>query len=253
MASPDDLSLPEVPISLDISPLLSFQILSLDATLTLLSRCSPKTCNSDPMPSQLVKSVSTELAPAIQRIINGSLQNGNFPQRFKNAIVTPRLKKPSLNPDTCSSYRPVSNLSFLSKATERAASDQLTQHLQQHNLFEPLQSAYRPGHSTETAMIRVHDDICHAIGERKVVLLVLLDLSAAFDTVNHELLLSILARYKVGGTALQWFSSYLADRSQSLWSEALPQTLSGSVVVSHRGRSWDRHFSTCTLHLLESC
>jgi hypothetical protein len=99
---------------------------------------------------------------------------------------------------------------------ERAAADQLREHLERNQLLEPLQSAYRPGHSTETALVKIQNDICCALGERKVVLLVLLDLSAAFDTVNHELLLQTLSEHKVGNTAHDWFRSYLIEREQTV-------------------------------------
>ena len=207
-------SLSEMHLSGEVIPMSSFRALSIEETSRLISRTGTKTCGLDPMPTELVKRASEELTPIIQYIVNTSLQNGSFPQTFKKAIVTPRLKKSTADPASCSSYRPVSNLPFLSKVLERGAADQLTDHLESQNLCEPMQSAYRPLHSTETALVKIHDDICRAIGERKVVLLVLLDLSAAFDTVNHDLLLQILAKYKVGGTVLQWFKSYLSDREQ---------------------------------------
>ena len=87
-------------------------------------------------------------------------------------------------------------------------------YLSEHHLLEAHQSAYRPRHSTETALVRVQDDICRAFGDRQVILLVMLDLSAAFDTVNHQILLSILADMGICDLALQWFRSYLEKRKQ---------------------------------------
>ena len=210
----DDQILPELTVSDDVISLLLFEPLSIEDTKRLISRSASKTCDLDPVPTEWVKVASEELSPVIRSIANKSFRDGTFPSSFKRAIVIPRLKKSSLDPASCSNYRPVSNLCFLSKVLERAAADQLTRHLETQQLQEPLQSAYRTRHSTETAMVKVHDDICRAIGEGHVVLLVLLDLSAAFDTVSHELLLSTLSKYKIGGTALQWLKSYLADRDQ---------------------------------------
>lgn len=211
-----DHTLPEMTPIGNITPMLNFMHLGNEDVLALINHCSTKTCDLDPMPTQMVKSADRELVPVIKSIVNASLQSGMFPECLKHAIVTPRLKKPSLDPDVCANFRPVSNLSFLSKVLEKAVAEQLSHHLQRHKLFEPLQSAYRPLHSTETALVRVHDDICRAIGERKVVLLVMLDLSAAFDTVKHDLLLDILHNLGIRDTALQWFQSYLHNRDQAV-------------------------------------
>ena len=86
-------------------------------------------------------------------------------------------------------YRPVSNLEFMGKTIEHAVTTQLTQHISENNLMEPVQSAYRSGHSTETALVKVKADLLHAIDHQKVVCLVLMDLSLAFDTIDHFLLL----------------------------------------------------------------
>ena len=198
------------------TPLQSFTPISEDVLLRMISQAKPKYCDLDPIPTQWVKLASTELCPVLKRIINDSLSQGLFPDSFKAALVSPRIKKTSLNPDDPASYRPVSNLSFSSKLLERVVSQQLTQHLRDNNLEEPQQSAYRKGHSTETALLKVTTDIRLAIGERKVVAMALLDLSAAFDTVSSELLLSTLASLGVVGTALQWLRSYLTDRRQSV-------------------------------------
>ena len=114
-------------------------------------------------------------------------------------------------------YRPVSNLSFISKLIEKAVSSQLKTYLDTNNLNEPFQSAYRKGHSTETALLRVKNDIMMAVDQKKAVILVLLDLSAAFDTIDHEVLFARL-KYHLGvsGVVLNWFKSYLDNRSQSV-------------------------------------
>ena len=91
----------------------------------------------------------------------------------------------------------------------------LNEHVNEHNLSEVFQSSYKKGHSTESALFRVHNDILRAIDNGGCEILLLLDLSAAFDTVDHAILLSRLRdRFGVSGTALAWFQSYLSDRSQ---------------------------------------
>ena len=112
-----------------------------------------------------------------------------LPARQKEAIITPVSKKPSLDLDEPRNYRPISNLSFISKLIERIVSEQVRAFLIDSDLMPPLQSAYRPGHSTETALVKVISDIIDAADEKKVTLLSLLDMSAAFDTVDFQILL----------------------------------------------------------------
>ena len=114
-------------------------------------------------------------------------------------------------------YRPISNLKFISKVIERVVSAQLTTYLQLHNLNGPKQSAYRQFHSTETALIRVQNDLLRAIDKHQEAVLVLLDYSAAFDTIDHQLLIKRMReRYGITGVALKWFTSYLHDRIQTI-------------------------------------
>jgi hypothetical protein len=158
-----------------------------------------------------------KLAPTVTDIINLSLKTGHFPDIMKMALVTPLLKKSSLNPDILSNYRPVSNLSFISKILEKVVDSQLSEFMSAHNLYEKHQSAYRPGHSTETALLRVQNDILHALDMQQGTILVLLDSSTAFDTVDHAILLERLHNnIGVSGVALKWFHSYLTERHQSV-------------------------------------
>ena len=138
-----------------------------------------------------------------------------MPSQLKVAKLRPLLKKPSLDHTQFSNYRPVSNLTFLSKAIEKLVANQLISYINKNNLNESFQSAYKQYHSTETALIRVHNDILTAIDNRRTVILLLLDLSAAFDTVDHDILLFRLQqRFGVTGMPLLWFKSYLSNRMQ---------------------------------------
>ena len=110
-------------------------------------------------------------------------------------------------------FRPVSNLRFVSKLIEKAVFLQLNDYLLHNGLHEPLQSAYKALHSTETAFIRVYNDIILFGGSGQNVILVLLDMSAAFDTINHEMLLTRLHQhFGISDTALDWFRDYLHNR-----------------------------------------
>ena len=112
-----------------------------------------------------------------------------MPQILKHAIVRPLKKKKGLDKNCLNNYRPVSNLSFLSKIIEKVVASRLGTHIQKTDCFPKLQSAYRQSHSTETALLRVHNDIVRFVGQGKAVVLVLLDLSAAFDTIDKSILL----------------------------------------------------------------
>ena len=109
---------------------------------------------------------------------------------MKRAIVRPSLKKPSLDYQLYKNHTPISNLMFLSKWCEKVVASQFISHLREKKLEEILQSAYKVGHSTESTLSRVHNDVLCALDDGRCVMLVLLDLSAAFDTVDHGILLS---------------------------------------------------------------
>ena len=129
-------------------------------------------------------------------------------------MVSPLLKKSGVLSEF-TNLRPVSTVRYVSKLTECAVFDQTHAHLTSHGLYPPFQSAYRKCHSTETALLKVQNDILMNLDSQRVTLLVLLDLSVAFDTVDHEVLLNRLnTSFGVRGSALQWFSSYLLNRSQ---------------------------------------
>ena len=196
-----------------------FTPLSTEEVKKLIQKSSKKSCTLDPMPTSLVVSVVDELLPSISLILNSSnsLSLGYFPEVWKAALVDPRLKK-SGQAASLTNLRPVSNLQFISKLTERAVCDQTAEHVSRSGLYPLLQSAYRAGHSTETALLKVQNDILLAMDRQHVTLLVLLDLSAAFDTVDHRVSLRRLeVTYGITRTALQWFRSYLTGRTQRVY------------------------------------
>ena len=163
------------------------------------------TCSSDPFPTRLLMSHIHAIVPILQHIVNLCLTTGDFPISCKSSIVIPLIKKPGL----------VSNLSFLSKVIEKVIPIRILGYILDNNIVDSFQSAYRAGHSCETALLRVYNDIVTTVGKGNGSFLVLLDLSAAFDTIDHDNLFYILEKYVgIGGSALRLIRSYFSDRTQ---------------------------------------
>ena len=175
-------------------------------------------CELDSIPTFLLKLCFDELGPTIINIINFSLSEGIFPSSFKQAIVHPLLKKPSLPDDDLTNFCLISNLNFISKILEKVVASRIQSHLLSNSLSSSFQSAYRMFHSTETTLLSIHNDLILAMDRGEVTSLILLDLSAAFDTVDHSIPLHRLQHwFGLHGTSLDWFSSYLTSRSQTVF------------------------------------
>lgn len=192
----------------------SFSPITLDDMKKYITKMSNKFCGLDPIPSFLLKKCVEELSPILLHIANLSMRMAEFPADMKNAIIKPTLKKENADPDCLSNYRPVSNLPATSKLLERVVLDQLNHYLAENKLHCPVQSGYRPQHSCETLLVRMTEDIYKEIQSDNIVILVLLDLSAAFDTIDHGILLDkLLKDFGICGKALEWFKSYLQNRA----------------------------------------
>ena len=127
--------------------------------------------------------------PTLCKVVNLSLESGYLPSSLKTAVLTPLLKKPSLDHEIVRNYIPTSNLTVVSKIIEKVLAVRFNEYMPSTHLQEPLQLAYKPFHSCATALSRVYNDVMRAIDNRQCLILFLLDLSAAFDTVAHEILL----------------------------------------------------------------
>jgi hypothetical protein len=195
----------------------NFRPASHDEIKAAIINSSDATCSIDFIPTKLLKSCLDALLPPITTLVNMCLEGSIFPTRFKTALVTPQLKKHSLPKEDLSSYRPISNLNFLSKILERIMYNRLVEHLATFPALSQFQSAYRKFHSVETALVRIQNDLLTAIDKKQVTALVLLDLSAAFDTLDHKILLSRLtSNFGISHSALDLLTSYLTDRTQSV-------------------------------------
>ena len=191
----------------------SFQEVSIEEIKELVKDLPDKSCSLDIIPVWLFKQCSSELIHILHYIINASLKDGKFPSSLKTAIVRPSLKKPNLDSDVLGNYRPISNLTYISKLLERVVHKQVVAHIEKEGLFADFQSSYRKYHSCETAVLKIQSDLLMMMDKRDNAVLLLLDLSAAFDTINHKLLLEKLQyKYNITGTVLTWIKSYLSER-----------------------------------------
>ena len=159
-----------------------------------------------------------------------------MPSSFKSAYITPILKKPDLDSAAAASYRPISNLSVLSKLLQRFVAKQLTDYLKDKGILPDLQSAYRAFHSTETALLKVVADILLALDTGDLAMLTLLDLSAAFDSVDQETFLRrLMTSYGLDGTVVMWLASYLGDRTQYVRCSATTSSTSAMLCGVPQG------------------
>ena len=191
-----------------------FSLIEEDTIKAIVRSAPSKSCELDPLPISLLKEHLDVIAPALRDLVNNSMKSGIMSTNLKEALLRPLLKKMGLVLIP-KNFRLVSNLTYLSKLIERVVCAQISEMAEKSGNTEPLQSAYKRNHSTEMALLKVKADILQAIDNQRVVCLILLDLSAAFDMVNHQLLSNRLKyRFGFGGVILDWIGSYLMERKQ---------------------------------------
>ena len=203
---------PNVEMLLEFEPATADEIKQI--TMAYEVKCSPE----DPVPSELLSSNIDTFIPFWLEIVNLSLKIGSM-EGLKSAVVIPLIKELSSSVDTekFKSYRPVSNLLFVSKIVERIVDKRLDKHMVRNSLLVDIQYGYKKDHSTENLLLKVVNDLFESFDKNIPSVVILLDLSAAFDTVDHAKLLTILQRdIGVAGVALKWFESFLTKRTQKV-------------------------------------
>ncbi len=206
----------------------------------IVQHLKSSTCYLDTLPTSFFKSVLNCLEADLLEVVNTSLLSGTFPNSLKTAVVKPLLKKSNLDNTMLSNYRPISNLPFIGKIIEKVVFNQLNNFLNSNGFLDNFQSGFRVHHSTETALIKIINDIRFNSDSGKISVLVLLDLSAAFDTVDHNILLERLENWVgLSGMALKWFRSYLEGRGyyvsigehKSKWTSMTCGVPQGSILA----------------------
>ena len=192
----------------------TFKQINLEQLKNIVSEMTIKTSPKDPLPQPLLKSNLDSLLPYMLDLVNLSLLLGDI-SGLKESIINPIIKKLEGNINLHKNYRPIVNLQFLSKVIEKVVLKQLTEHMTQNNLHTPQQFGYKKNFSTETLLLQIVDDVLVGFEEHSGTILIMLDMSSAFDTVDIQKLLGILEN-SIGlkGTVLKWFESFLLNRTQ---------------------------------------
>ena len=173
---------------------------------------SGKSQGYDGLSSSLLKQIIHPIASPLAHIFNLSISSGVCPKLLKIAKVTPIYKKD--DPQQISNYRPISILPSISKILEKIIHNRLFTFVTTNNLLNPNQYGFRKKHSTDLAVVELYDKITNAMAQKQHVIGIFMDLSKAFDTLNHDILLYKLKTYGIRGTALSWFKDYLSNRQQ---------------------------------------
>ena len=180
----------------------------------IIKTCGVKTSVEDPIPAKLIKSCIDILLPTYCELVNKSLGEGSM-ENMKTSVIDPLIKKAGLDVDIHNNYRPVNNLRFFSKLVERVAKIRKDEHMTINNLHTPEEFGYKQNHNTETMMIGLTDEVLRGFDENQATIVIFLDLSAAFDTIDPDKLLQIMdEELGITGNALKWFRSFLTGRTQ---------------------------------------
>jgi exonuclease III len=214
----------------------SFSEVTDHQVLKMVRTLKSNACGVDGISAYFLKLGIEHSVYAFTEIINASLKFKIFPERWKKALVKPLPKVPF--PTIASDYRPISLLPAFSKILEKLVAKQMVDYLKETGFLDNLQSAYKPCHSTITALLNVTDDIYEALENSEITFLILLDYSKAFDCANHKLILAKLQAAGFQDDALSFIKSYLSGRSQkvvagsqeSSWESVLNGVPQGSVL-----------------------
>ena len=185
-----------------------------DARKIILGLKNSKSCGVDNINTYIIKLMVDDILPAVTHIVNLSIQQAAFPSLYKLAKIIPLLKKD--DPLVPKNYRPVAILCILSKVIERVIFMQLVEYMNTNDFFQPNHHGFRGHHSTSTAMIQMYDTWVQAVDKGELSGVCMLDMSAAFDVVDHGILLDKLKLYGFDEKSVKWMTNYLSGRTQAV-------------------------------------
>ena len=221
----------------------------MDKIRSIINQSPKKTCQVDPMPHLLLMPSIDAVLSVLCQICKNCLLEGMLPDCEKIAVITPILKKSDLDPDNVANYRPISNLTYLSKLIEHLVSSQLTTYLNETHLLAPWQSIYRVGFSTETATLKIASDILDFADAGDVTIHALLNHSTAFDSVDHGILLQrVNLSYGICGSMLRWMQSFPNNRFQTVQFAGKQSSRSALTYRLPQGSVLGPNASTTKLH-----
>ncbi|XP_069069760.1 transcription termination factor 4, mitochondrial isoform X1 [Pleurodeles waltl] len=203
------------PPTFNYDPLLVWANVNEDETIKAMGTIHSGSL-SDPCLHHIFNKASATIAPHLCKDINISFETAIYPESWKHAEIKPLLTKPMVDPRDLKNFRPVSLLPFPANVIEKIVNRQLTHCLEENNILDPSQSGFRSNHSTETSLIAATTDIRARLDNGETAALILLDLSAAFDTVCHHILRTRLHNAGIWDKALEWTTSFLSGRTQSV-------------------------------------
>ena len=187
---------------------------TVDELRGILKDMGIKTSSQDPLPGSLCKDIIEDLLPYFCDLVNKSMSTGSM-EGIKDCVIIPLLKKSGLDPETLKNYRPVTNEVFISKLSEKVVSIRLFEHMSLNKLHSKFQHGYKVFHGCETLLLKLVNDVLIGFDSNSGTILLLIYLSAAFDTVDIAKLLDILEKdIGITGFALKWFKSFLTGRTQ---------------------------------------
>ena len=190
-----------------------------------------KACGLDNLPAVFLKSIAEHISKPLTHIYNLSILQNKVPSTWKQSRITP-IYKGTGERSNMNNYRPISILPILAKIMEKLIFDQLYAYLQSKGLLNKHQSGFRPNHSTMTALLNVTEYWLNKLDKGMFVGVIALDLQKAFDTVDHAILLHKMRLYGLSDSVVEWFRSYLADRTQCTvvnGVQSRPQTISCGI------------------------
>ena len=208
-----------------ITSCFSFSMVDTNTVTNILKNFKPKSSKGwDGISMKILKFIASILAEPLKLLINQSLMTNIFPTKLKIAKILPLLKKP--NNYQIDNFRPISLLPCISKVIEKCVFNQVYEYFERNKLIYGSQYGYRKSHSTETACLELVDKLHKQLDTSQSPFCVFIDLSKAFDTINHAILLSKLKYYGLDDNAVAWFNSYLTNRKQFVEVEGVKSEIS---------------------------